>query len=53
MENLTEEQRENAITQIRQGKEVNKQNQNPQMKQPQKNRICQQKGKNLMEKQRE
>ena len=35
MENLTSEQIENTIKQIRQGKEVNQQNQNPEMQQPQ------------------
>ena len=34
---LTPEQIENAIKQIRQGKEVNQQNQNPEMEQPQEN----------------
>ena len=37
MENVTPEQIENTIKQIRQGKEVNKQNQNPEMEQYQKN----------------
>ena len=35
MENLTPEQTENIIKQIRHGKEVNQQNQNPEMEQPQ------------------
>ena len=35
MENLTSVQIENTIKQIRQGKEVNQQNQNPEMEQPQ------------------
>ena len=35
MENLTSVQIENTIKQIRQGKEVNQQNQNPEMQQPQ------------------
>ena len=35
MANLTSEQIENTIKQIRQGKEVNQQNQNPEMQQPQ------------------
>ena len=37
MENVTPEQIENTIKQIRQGKEVNQQNQNPEMEQYQKN----------------
>ena len=37
MENLTLEQIENTIKQIRQGKEINQQNQNPEMEQPQEN----------------
>ena len=37
MENLTPEQIENAIKQIRQGKDVNQQNQSPEMEQPQGN----------------
>ena len=37
MKNLTPEQIENTIKQIRQGKEVNQQNQNPEMEQPQEN----------------
>ena len=37
MENLTPEQIENAIKQIRQGKDVNQQNQSPEMEQPQEN----------------
>ena len=37
MENLTPEQKEKTIKQIRQGKEVNLQNQNPEMEQPQEN----------------
>ena len=37
MENLTPEQIENAIKQIKQGKEVSQQNQNPEMEQPQEN----------------
>ena len=38
IENLTPEQKENTIKQIRQGKEVNQQNQNPEMEQPQENK---------------
>ena len=34
MENLTPEQTENKVRQTRQGKEVNQQNQNPEMEQP-------------------
>ena len=37
MENLTPEQIENTIKQIRQGKEVNRQNQTPEMEQLQEN----------------
>ena len=37
MENLKREQIENTIKQIRQGKEVNQQNQNPEMEQPHEN----------------
>ena len=37
MENLTPEQKEKTIKQIRQEKEVNLQNQNPEMEQPQEN----------------
>ena len=38
MENLTPEQKENTIKQIRQGKEVNQQSQNTEMEQPQENK---------------
>ena len=38
IENLTPEQKENTIKQIRQGKEVNQQNQNLEMEQPQENK---------------
>ena len=37
VENLTPQQIQNTIKQIRQGKEVNQQNQNPEMEQPQEN----------------
>ena len=52
MENLTTEQTENTIKQIIQGKQVNQQNQNPEMEQPHMLGICQKKGKKLTQKQR-
>ena len=53
MENLTPEQTKNtSIKQIRQGKEVNQQNQNPEMENLKKIQgIRQKKGKNLTQKQ--